>query len=139
MANWKATAPDGVRELWFKNIKSLHGVIIVGDYFGEVETNREMFQRDFLSLLLFVVAMIPLNTLINSGKIGFKFGKYQGIANRLLFVDNSNLLGKSWEGLESLTDIVFNFSRDVGKEFGWISIPYPKLWTSHAIPFFSKL
>ena len=59
---------------------------------GEVNIRRGIFQGDTLSPLLFILAMIPLSTLLDSLDHGHRMGKNRGKINHLLFVDDLKLL-----------------------------------------------
>ena len=89
-----------------------------GKFLGEVEIRRGIFQGDTLSPLLFVVAMIPLTLLLRKEKMGYRFGEAKQRINHLLFMDDLKLFGGNLEEVEKLCDVVHNFSRDIGMEFG---------------------
>ena len=89
-----------------------------GEVLGEVEIRRGIFQGDSLSPLLFVVAMIPLTMLLRRETMGYKFGLDGKKINHLLFMDDLKLYGSSEEEVEKLCGVVYQFSTDVGMEFG---------------------
>ena len=61
--------------------------LISGDiYLGEVNTNRGIFQRDFLSSLTLVLRWM---------KQGYSFQKCKSKLNHLLFMDNLRLYGSN--------------------------------------------
>ena len=77
---------------------------------GEVRIKRGTFHRDSLSLLLFLLAMIPLNIWWKRKNIGYKFGEEQKMINNLLYMDDDlKLYGRS--------DVVRVFSRDIRMQF----------------------
>ena len=59
---------------------------------GKVNVRRGIFQGDFLSPLLFVVALIPATIVLRILKQGYSFGKGKERFNHLLFIDNLKLL-----------------------------------------------
>lgn len=89
-----------------------------GEKLGEVNIKRGIFQGDSLSPMIFVLALIPLSTIIKKMKGGYSLGKIREKINHLLFMDNLKLYGKNiWE-LDSLIQTVRIFSTDIGMEFG---------------------
>ena len=89
-----------------------------GEDLGEVSIRRGIFQGDSLSPLLFVVAMIPLTSLLRREKMGYKFGKEGRKINHLLFMDDLKLYGSCRMELENLCAVVDKFSKDIRMEFG---------------------
>ena len=89
-----------------------------GEDLGEVSIRRGIFQGDSLSPLLFVVAMIPLTSLLRREKMGYKFGKDGRKINHLLFMDDLKLYGSCRKELENLCAVVDKFSKDIRMEFG---------------------
>ena len=57
----------------------------------EVGIKRGLFQGESWSLLLFVLAVIPLTRLLQRENIGYKLGKDQRLINHLLFTDDLKL------------------------------------------------
>ena len=52
---------------------------------GEVGIKRGIFQGDFLSLLVFVLALIPLSLILRKAKAAYKFSESkEKITHRLL-------------------------------------------------------
>ena len=51
-------------------------MLILGNFeFGEVEIKRGIFQGDSLSLLVFVLALIPLSLILRKAKAGYEFSE----------------------------------------------------------------
>ena len=59
---------------------------------GEVEIKRGIFQGDSLSLLVFVLALIPLSLILRKAKAAYEFSESKGKINHLLFMDDLKLL-----------------------------------------------
>lgn len=55
-----------------------------GKDFGEVSVRRGIFQRDSLSPLLFVIAMLPLSNVLNESEAGYQLSKEEGKITYLL-------------------------------------------------------
>ena len=89
-----------------------------GENLGDVDINRGIFQGDSLSPLLFVMAMIPLTTLLRKESMGYRFSKSKKQINHLLFMDDLKLYAKDEADLDKLINVVSVFSRDIGMEFG---------------------
>lgn len=88
-----------------------------GQHIGEVKINRGIFQGDSLSPLLFVMAMIPLTTILRRTTPAYSFKNKERI-NHLLYMDDLKLFGKSKKDLESLMNTVRIYSNDMRMEFG---------------------
>ena len=78
---------------------------------------RGTFQGYTLSLLLFIIALIPLTHILRTANPGYKFRTGETI-NHLLFMDDLKLYSKSEGTLDSLTRTVRIFSKDTGMQFG---------------------
>jgi hypothetical protein len=91
---------------------------INGDTVGLCKIQRGIFQGDSLSPLLFVIAMIPLSKVLNETKRGYQLDKDGPRINHLLYMDDLKLYGKSKTELEFLTNIVYQYSADIGMDFG---------------------
>ena len=75
-----------------------------------------IFQGDFLSPLLFVVALIPVTIILRTLKQGYSFGKGKERLNHLLFMDDFKLYGSNDE-IDSLVKVVKIVSGDIGMQF----------------------
>ena len=85
---------------------------------GEVEIKRDIFQRDFLSPLVFVLALIPLNLILKKVKAEYEFSESKEKINYHLFMDDLKLYSRSEKRLDSLVQTVRVFSEDIGMKFG---------------------
>ena len=85
---------------------------------GEVEIKWGIFQGDFFSPLVFVLALIPLSLILKKSKVAYEFSESKEKINHLLFVDDLKLYSRSKKGLDSLVQTVCVFSEDIGMEFG---------------------
>ena len=83
----------------------------------DIDVNRGIFQGDSMSPLIFVICMIPLSFLLRKVKTSYEWGRKEYKLNHLLFIDDLKLFGKSNEQIDSLVQVVFRFSEDVGMEF----------------------
>jgi len=80
------------------------------NYYGDVSILRSIYQGDSLSPLLFVMALMPLSTILNSTSKGFVVVKDRLALNHLLYLDDLKLFAKSRSELDSLVKIVKLFS-----------------------------
>ena len=62
-----------------------------GEYLGEVNVKRGIFQGDSLSPLLFVLSMAPLSLILKKKNACYKWGKKEYKLNHLLFMDDFKL------------------------------------------------
>ena len=85
---------------------------------GEVEIKRGIFQGDYLSPLVFVLALIPLSLVLRKAKAAYEFSESKEKINHLLFMDDLKLYSQSEKWLDSLVQTVRLFSEDIGLEFG---------------------
>ena len=88
-----------------------------GEFLGNVNIRRGIFQGDSLSPLLFVVCMRPLTEILRKVPMGYTL-KCGEKLNHLLFMDDLKIYGKSEREINSLVSTVELFSTDVGMEFG---------------------
>ena len=91
---------------------------INNEVIGDCNIRRGIFQGDSLSPLLFIIAMIPLSTILNNTKQGFKLEKDGAKMSHLLYMDDLKLFASSLKEITALTTTVSNFSQDIGMEFG---------------------
>ena len=84
---------------------------------GEVEIRRGIFQGHSLSILVFVLALIPLSLILRKAKAAYEFSESKEKINHLLFLDDLKLHSRSEKGLDSLVQTVRVFSEDIGMDF----------------------
>ena len=85
---------------------------------GNVKINRGISQGDSLSPLLFVIALVPLTTILNSLKSGYKIPQTQTKINHLLYMDDLKLYTNTQKQLTSMLNTVNTFTKDIKMEFG---------------------
>ena len=108
-----------IKDFLTGSMKSWKTVLTAGgDELGEVSIRRGIFQGDSLSPLLFVVAMIPLTSLLRREKMGYRFGMEGKKINHLLFMDDLKLYGSGSGEIDELCQVVYKFSKDIGMKFG---------------------
>ena len=61
---------------------------------GRVKIKREIFQGNSLSLLLFVICLIPLSFILRKVNAGYQFRKGGPTVNHLLYMDDLKLFAK---------------------------------------------
>ena len=88
-----------------------------GEELGKVVIRRGIFQGDSFSPLLFVMAMIPLSVILRKVEAGFRFCGSREKVNHLLFMDDLKLYGKNENELDTLINIVKEYSDDIGMRF----------------------
>ena len=62
---------------------------------AEVKIQKGIFQRDVLSPLLFLIAILPLYHILRKCTRGYKFTKLQEKINHLIYMDNIKLFAKN--------------------------------------------
>ena len=77
-----------------------------GEDLGDVDVKRGIFQGDSLSLLLFVLSMIPQSLVLRKVNACYEWGKKEYKLNHLLFRDDLKLFGKNEEQIDSLVSTV---------------------------------
>ena len=85
---------------------------------SKIEIKRGIFQGHCLSLLVFVLVLIPLGLILRKAKTAYEFSESKEKINHLLLMDDLKLYSRSEKGLNSLVQIVRVFSEDIGMEFG---------------------
>jgi len=88
------------------------------NYYGDVSILHGIYQGDSLSPLLFVMALMPLSTILNSTSKGFAVVKDRIALNHLLYLDDLKLFAKSRSELDSLVKTVKLFSDGIHMRFG---------------------
>ena len=89
-----------------------------GQTLGIVGINMGIFQGDSLSLLLFVLCMVPVSFVLKRSNAGYVWGWCGFKINHLLFLDDLKRFGKSYDQSDSLAQTVHTFGTDIGMEFG---------------------
>ena len=69
---------------------------------AEVKIHKGIFQEDSLSLLLFVITMMPFRYKLRKGSASYKFIKSQEKKNHLMYMDNIKIFAKNEKKLETL-------------------------------------
>ena len=88
------------------------------EHLGEVRIKRGIIKGDALPTLLFVIALIPLTSVLKTTKHGYEFAKNGEKINHLLYMDDLKLYAKNEKELDSLMQTVRVFSKDIGMDFG---------------------
>ena len=88
-----------------------------GDFLGNVNIKRGIFQGESLSPLLFVICMIPLSRILRKVKVCYTLKNWEKL-NHLSFMDDLKLFGKNENEVNSLVTTVQVFSDDIKMEFG---------------------
>ena len=65
-----------------------------GRSFAETKIKGGIFQRDALSPLLIIIAMVPLNHILRKCTAGYKISRLQVKINYLMCMDDIKLFGK---------------------------------------------
>ena len=89
-----------------------------GKRLTETKTQRWIFQGDALSVLLFILAMMPLNHILRKCTTGYKLSRSQEKLNHLMYMDDIKLFTKNEKELETLIHTIRINSQDIGMEFG---------------------
>ena len=89
-----------------------------GRSIAETKIQRDIFQGDAISPLLFIIAMMPLNHILRKCTAGYKLSRSQEKINHLMYMDDIKLFAKNEKELETLIHAVRIYSQDIGMEFG---------------------
>ena len=87
-----------------------------GKGLAEIYIKRGIFQGDSLSLLLFVICLIPMSLVLRKVKAGYSFGNDKFKVNHLLFTDDMKLFGRSSVEIDKLVSTVYVVSADMRME-----------------------
>ena len=110
---------DNIRQFLKVAMNSWNTLLTVkGQILGQVQIQRGIFQRDSLSPLLFVAALITLTIILRQTQLGYQISKNTAKISHLLYMDDLKLYGKSTAELESLLNTVRIFRNDISMEFG---------------------
>ena len=110
------TAYDMVPQSWIKHFFKMYKIQFIekttqtcreeltagGKSLTEVKIQRGIFQGDALSPLLFVIAMIPFNTILRKWTAGYKPSKSQENINHLKYMDDNRLFAENEKELKTL-------------------------------------
>ena len=113
---------DNIFHLLSKSMESWQTILMSGnEELARVRIQRGIFQRDTLSLLLFVIGLIPLSHILQKVNAGNLLGKGQHKKiNHLLFMDDLKFYGNSEKEAGRLANTVRLFSKDITMKFGII-------------------
>ena len=93
--------------------------LISGDIsLGEVNIDRDIFQGEAFSPLLFVISLIPLTLVLIPMKQGYLFQKGKSKLSHLLFMSNLRLYGGNQNEVDSLVRTVEIATKDISMIFG---------------------
>ena len=84
---------------------------------GEVDIKRGISQGESLSLLVFVLALIPLSLILRNDKAAYEFSGSKAKINHLLFIDDLKLYSRNEKKLDSLIQTTRIFSKHIEMEF----------------------
>ena len=111
---------NNTSHLLSKSIENWQTILMAGnEQLARVNIQREIFQGDTLSPLLFVTGLILLSHTLRKVNAGYQLGKGQHKEiNHLLFMDDLKLYENSKKEAERLTNTVTIFSKYIAMEFG---------------------
>ena len=72
---------------------------------GDVNIKRDIFQRDSLSHLVLILALIPVSLILKKPR-QHEFSGSKVKINHFLFIDDLNLYSRNEKGLDSLVQIM---------------------------------
>ena len=84
---------------------------------AETKIQRGIFQREALSPLLFIIAMMPLNHIVRKCTVGYKLNRSQKKINHLMYMDDIKLFAKNEKEQETLIHTVRIYCQDIGMKF----------------------
>ena len=95
--------PDQVKQFIKKTMQTWRVELTKGGKsLAEVKIQRDIFQGDALSPLLFVIAMMPLNHIRRKRTARYKLSKSQERINHLMHMDDIKRFGKNEKEWETL-------------------------------------
>ena len=90
-----------------------------GRSLAETKIQRSIFQGDALSLLLFIITMMPLNNILRKCTGGYKLCRWQKKINHLIYMNDIKLFAKNEKNKQkTLIHAVRIYNLDLGMEFG---------------------
>ena len=81
-----------------------------------IDINSGIFQGDWLSPLIFCLALASLSTILNGTGYGYKI--QDRFISHMLYIDDLKLFAKDDNNQEGMLQLVKNFSGDIGITFG---------------------
>ena len=81
-----------------------------------MKISRGIFQDDSLSPLLFVLVVILTTLVLRQTKVSYELKKGGKKINHLVFMDDLKLFAKNEDQVDSLVNIIRNFSEDIKME-----------------------
>ena len=112
-------AADNIKRLMRESMASWKTPLIAcGKDLGEVSIRGGIFQGESLSPLLFVIAMLPLSSVLNESAAGYQLKNEESQITHLLFMDDLKLYGRNEKEINSLVHTIRVFSSDIGMDFG---------------------
>ena len=110
---------DNIRSLLVNSMRKWKVMLCSGNSeWGKVEIKRGIFQGDYLSTLVFVLALISLSLILRKTKAAYEFSESKEKINHILFMDDLKLYSRSEKWLDSLVQTVRVFSEYIGINFG---------------------
>ena len=73
---------------------------------AETKIQRDVFQGDALSPLLFIIAIMPLDNILRKCTAGYKLSRSHEKINHLIYIDGIKLFAKNEKELETLIHAV---------------------------------
>ena len=95
-----------------------------GRSLGEAKIQIGIFQGDALSLLLFIIAMMPLNQIPRKCTAGYKLSRSQEKINHRMYMEDIKLFAKNHKELETLIHTV-----RIYRMCPWCNGYRPRKWT----------
>ena len=78
---------------------------------------REIFEGDALSPLIFIIAMISLKHILRKCTAGYKLSRSQEKIDHLMYMDDIKLFAKNEKEMETLIHTVRIYGQNIGMEF----------------------
>ena len=110
---------DNISYFLSKSMENWQILMPGNEELARVNIQREIFQGDPVSPLLFVIGLIPLRHILRKVDAEYRLGKGQHKKiNHVLFMDDLKLYGNSKKEAERHTNTIRIFSKDIAMEFG---------------------
>ena len=113
-------AADAVKCLLGESMKTWRTNLTANDECLGIKVNirQGIFQGDFLSPLLFVLALFPLLMILRKVSAGYEMTKDGCRINHLLFMDDLKLFAKNEKEIDTSVQTVRIFGDDIGMKHG---------------------